>query len=87
MPTYKIEKICTCDEIGDGPCEAHARENALQDELIKIKQRLTDAEEVLSFLRLIRGSNLLGSNLLVSFTAKRSALQALEDYDKKWNLK
>ena len=41
MPSYSYMVTCTCDEIGDDPCPAHGRENALQDELIKARNEVT----------------------------------------------
>lgn len=46
---YKGTEVskCTCDAIGDGPCPTHARENSLQDELLKLKQQFEDHIDVM----------------------------------------
>lgn len=31
-----VKSLCLCDAIGNDPCPVHARENSLQDELLKI---------------------------------------------------
>lgn len=41
----KITRECTCDEVADGPCPAHKRENELQDALIAAKNRIVELEE------------------------------------------
>lgn len=37
MPSYTFSVTCTCDEIGDTPCQLHARENLLQDKVIQLE--------------------------------------------------
>jgi len=35
---------CTCDEMGDSPCPRHARENRLQEALLKLREVCSEAE-------------------------------------------
>ncbi len=49
MTSYLIPtKTCTCDEIGEGPCPAHGRENALQDRLIWANDLIVQMADVIS---------------------------------------
>ena len=41
----QTKSSCTCDDIGEGPCPIHARENALQDEVIALRNKLNKIEK------------------------------------------
>lgn len=39
---------CSCDDVGDEPCRVHARENVLQDELVRLRNLIGEAIEELN---------------------------------------
>jgi hypothetical protein len=42
MPSYTYEITCTCDEIGESPCPAQARENSLQNKNLALMAEIEE---------------------------------------------
>lgn len=44
----KLTETCTCDDIGEGPCPRHGRENALQGRVMMLEAILKEADDYLN---------------------------------------
>ena len=51
MSEFNFDKVCTCDDIGDGQCPVHWRENELQDALILARNENLKLREWISDLQ------------------------------------